>query len=219
MTIQPVAGRRQTAVPRQVPRYARIDVIGGALIVFLAVLIWFGAITLDAGSLVRIGTGALPKGLAVVLFVAGLAILLQGLLQSDDRAERFSVAVRPAAIVIAAIVLFGLFIRGGNFGWISTPQLGLMIVGPLTVFVAGCATPDLNVKSLLVLSFGLTAAMLVVFTDLLSVTIPLLPKFIQDPLTFSLGIDTVVRVAYTVYAVLAAVLYVAFFGLPEMRRG
>jgi len=194
-------------------------VIGGALIVFMAVLIWFGAIELDAGTLVRIGSGALPKGLAVILFVAGAVILVQGLLQRDNEAERFYVALRPAAIVLAAIALFGLFIRGGNFGFFTTPQLGLMIVGPLTVFVAGCATPEMDVKSLVVLSFGLTAAMLVIFMDMLSVTIPVLPKFIQDPLTFALGIDTVVRLAYAAYAAVAGVLYVAFFGLPEMRRG
>ena len=219
MTNEPIVAQRPATVPHQVPRHARIDVIGGALIVFLAVLIWFGAITLDAGSLVRIGSGALPRGLAVLLFLAGFVILLQGLLQSDDEAVRFYAAVRPGAIVVAAIALFGLFIRGGEFGFIATPQLGLMIVGPLTVFVAGCATPEMHVKSLLVLSFGLTAAMLVIFMDMLSVTIPVFPKFIQDPLTFSLGIDTVVRIAYGAYAALAAALYVAFFGLPEMRRG
>ena len=215
MTEQPIEGRR----PAAVPRHARVDVIGGALIVFLATLIWFGAITLDAGSLVRIGPGALPKGLAVILFAAGVVILVRGLLQSDAEAERFLVAVRPGTIVLAAIALFGLFIRGGDFGFFSTPQLGLMIVGPLTVFIAGAATPEMHVKSLVVLSFGLTAAMLVIFMDLLSVTMPVFPKFIQDPLTFSLGIDTLVRIAYGVYGVIAAALYVAFFGLPERRRG
>ena len=65
---------------------------------------------------------------------------------------------------------------------------------------------------------GLTAAMLVVFMDLLSVAIPVFPKFIQDPLTFSIGIDVLVRIAYAAYGVLAAVLYIIFFGWPELRR-
>lgn len=214
MTSQTRGGRR----PAVVPRFARVDVIGGALIVALAVVIWLGAIPLDAGSLVRIGSGALPKGLAIVLFVLGAAILVRGLLQGDAEAERFFIALRPGAIVLGAIVIFGLFIRGGDFGLFSTPQLGLMIVGPLTVFIAGSATPEKEVKALIVLSFGLTAAMLVVFMDLLSVTIPVFPKIIQDPLTFRFGIDTVVRIAYAAYGVLAAVLHVVFFGWPEMRR-
>lgn len=214
MTTQPIAGRR----PEAIPRHARIDVIGGALIVLMAGLIWFGAIELNTGSLVSIGPGALPKGLAVVLLAAGSLILFQGLTQSDDKAERFFVAVRPTMIVVVAISIFGLFIRGGDFGLVTTPQLGLMIVGPLTVFIAGCATPDLHVKSLLVLAFGLTAAMLVVFVDLLGVTIPVFPKFIQDPFTISFGIDTVVRAAYAAYAALAAALYVIFFTFAGKPR-
>lgn len=215
MTTQPIGGRR----PDAVPRHARIDVIGGALIVFLAGLVWFGAIQLNTGSLVSIGPGALPKGLAVILLAAGALILFQGLTQTDDRAERFFIAVKPAAIVLAAIALFGLFIRGGNFGPVTTPQLGLMVVGPLTVFIAGCATPDLHVKSLLVLAFALTAAMLLVFMDLLGVTIPVFPKFIQEPFTFAFGIDTVIRVSYAAYGALAAALYVVFFGFVEKPRG
>lgn len=205
--------------PTVVPRFARVDVIGGALMIFIAALIWFGALALDGGTLVRIGSGALPRGLAVLLFVAGAVILVRGLMQGNDEALRFYVAVKPAAIVLAAIVLFGLFIRGGEFGLFSTPQLGLMIVGPLTVFIAGSATPEMELKSLIVLSFGLTAAMLLIFMDLLSVTIPVFPKFIQDPLTFAIGIDALVRIAYVAYAAIAAMLYVFFFGLPEMRRG
>jgi len=210
---------QSNVAPRQIPRFARVDVIGGALMIFIAALIWFGALALDGGTLVRIGSGALPRGLAVLLFLAGAVVLVQGLLQSNDQAERVYLAVRPAAIVLGAIVLFGLFIRGGDFGLFSTPQLGLMIVGPLTVFIAGSATPEMELKSLIVLSFGLTAAMLLIFMDLLSVTIPVFPKFIQDPLTFAIGIDTLVRIAYVAYGGLAAALYVFFFGLPEMRRG
>lgn len=213
MTTQPIGGRR----PDAVPRHARIDVIGGALIVCLAGLIWFGAIELNTGTLVSIGPGALPKGLAVLMLAAGALILFQGLTQADDKAERFFIAVRPAAIVLTAIALFGLFIRGGNFGFFSTPQLGLMVVGPLTVFVAGCATPDLHVKSLLVMAFALTAAMLVVFVDVLGVTIPVLPKFIQEPFTISFGIDTVVRAAYATYAALASALYAVFFMAEKPR--
>ena len=71
---------------------------------------------------------------------------------------------------------------------------------------------------LLVLAFGLTAAMLVVFVDLLGVTIPVFPKMIQDPLTISFGLDTVVRVAYAAYAALAAALYVIFFTFAGKPR-
>jgi hypothetical protein len=60
--------------------------------------------------------------------------------------------------------------------------------------------------------------MLVVFVALLGVTIPVFPKFIQDPFTISFGLDTVVRAAYAVYGALAAALYVIFFTFAGKPR-
>lgn len=215
MTYEPIRPRRSG----NVPHYARIDVIGGAAIVFIAGLIWFGAIGLDVGTVSAFGSGAIPKVLSVALLAAGGTVLLQGLTQQDADAERFEMAIRPTAVVVIAIVLFALFIRGGRFGIVTTPQLGLMVVGPLTVFISGCATPQPDMKSLLVLSIGLTAAMLVVFVDLLNVSIPIFPKFIQDPIVLSFGADAALRFAYCAYGVLTAILYFAFFGRSEKRLG
>src|SRR6188474_1990836 len=94
---------------RVVPRYARIDVIGGAMIIFLAGLIWYGAIELNVGTLADFASGALPKALALVLLAAGGVLLLQGLTQRHEDADRFEIAVRPMAIVVISIGLFGLF--------------------------------------------------------------------------------------------------------------
>lgn len=203
--------------PGTVPRYARTDVIGGAAMVFIAALIWYGAIGLDVGTIANFGSGATPKALAIVLFVAGGAVFLQGLKQRNEEAERFELALRPAAVVTLAILLFGLFVRGENFGLVSTPQLGLMVVGPLTVFIAGCATREARAGELLVLAFGLTAATLVVFPDLLGVSIPAFPKFVEKAIPAAFGYDTAIRVLYCAYGALAAVLYAAFFGLSEKR--
>lgn len=215
MTSEPTAPRRTGVVPR----YARIDVIGGALMLFIAGLIWFGAIDLDTGSIVNIGPGVMPKALSAILFAGGAVVLLRGLFASDEETEPLVLALRPILIVAAAIVLFGLFVRGGDFGIVSTPRFGLMGVGPLTVFIAGFATPEAKPRELLVLAFGLTAAMLMVFSDLLGVPIPVFPYFIERAIPPSFGVDAAVRVVYVLYGVLAAALYVVFFGLRETRRG
>ncbi len=215
MTSEPTAPQRTGAVPR----YARIDVIGGAVMVFIAALVWNGAIGLSVGKIVHFGPGAMPRALGAILFVAGAAVLLHGLFQRGEEAEPLMVALRPPLILAIAIVLFGLFVRGGEFWLFSTPRLGLMVVGPLTVFIAGFATPEANPKELVVLAFGLTAAALLVFPDLLGVPIPVFPETIKDAIPPSFGVDAAVRVVYAAYGCLAAVLYVTFFGLPEMRRG
>jgi hypothetical protein len=187
--------------------------------VFVASLVSFGAIGLDIGSITNFGSGAMPYALSIVLFVAGIALLLRGLTQRTDEAEPFEFALRPTATVAISIVLFGLFVRGGQFGPLSTPQLGLAVVGPFTVFIAGCASPETRTKELLVLAFGLTAAMLAIFADLLGVTIPIFPRFIQDAIPPAFGADAALRALYSAYGALAAILYVVFFGTSGKRRG
>lgn len=215
MTSEPMDDlRRQETVPY----HARVHVIGGAIMVFIAGLVWYGAITLSLGTVADFGAGALPKALSVILAVAGGLVLVQGLVQPAEEAERVGFAAGPTAILSIAIALFGFFVRGGDFGLVSTPQLGLMVVGPLTVFVAGCATPEMRVKELLPMSFGLTAAVLVVFCDLLQVTIPVFPGFAQDAVSRSVGADMAMRGLYLAYALLAAALYIVFFRLGGDRR-
>lgn len=193
---------------RPVPLHARIEVVGGVLMIALAALVWFGAIDLAVGSLTNFGSGALPKLLSILLAASGAAIFVQGLFRPDAGSEHFQFAVRPVAIVALAIVLFALFIRGGNFGLISTPQLGLCIVGPITVFLAGSASPQASFRELLVLSFGLTAMMLFVFPDLLRLGIPPFPEVLQDSIPPALGRETALRITYAGYGAVAVALYV-----------
>ena len=201
-----------------VPRIARIDVIGGALMVAIAALVWYGAIGLDLGHVVNFGPGAMPRVLAVLLLVAGGTVLLRGLVQGDAEAEPLAFALRPTAILVIAILLFALFIRGGQFWILTTPRLGLMVVGPVTVVIAGLATPEARLKELLVLGFGLTAAAILVFGDLLGVPIPVLPKALADAVPHSFGGDAAVRVVYIAYAAVAGLLYLAFLGSAGAAR-
>src|SRR5690606_1353105 len=194
---------------------ARIEVIGGLTIVAVAALIWFGSINLAIGTLPNFGSGALPRILAILLALAGAGIFIQGLIRGDAAFERFDFALRPTLIVVLAIAIFGLFIRGGNFGVFSTPQLGLCIVGPLTIFIAGCAAPRVNMRELLVLAFGLTALILLVFPDLLRLSIPPFPGGMQNVIPPSLGPQNALRIACAIYGALGLALY---FVLIRSRR-
>ncbi|MCJ9669456.1 MULTISPECIES: tripartite tricarboxylate transporter TctB family protein [unclassified Neorhizobium] len=202
-----------------VPRYARVDVIGGVLLMMFAFLIWYGAIELEFGTIADIKSGALPKILSVALVLAGIGVFLEGLFQSPESSERLEIAVRPAALIIFSIGVFGFFIRGGKFGLVSTPQFGLLVVGPLTIFIAGCAADRLRLKSLLILAFGLTSALLLIFVDVLSVNIPVYPKAVGDLLNSHLGEYLALRAGYIAYAIAALGLYVILYMLPERNRG
>lgn len=198
-----------------IPRHARVDVIGGAVIMLIAGLVWYGAIELDVGRLTRLGSGAMPKAIALLLSIAGGGLLANGLMRRSGESERFEFTLRPSVIIVAAMLIFGLFIRGGDFGIFSTPRLGLTVVGPLTVIIAGCAAPNARFGELVVTAFGLTAGLLLVFADLLGVPVPVFPDFLEAAIP--LGIDTATRLAYCVYGALAAALYVLIFRWGAQR--
>lgn len=202
-----------------VQRRLRVDVVAGALVMFIAGLIWFGAIELEVGQLTRLGSGAMPKALALLLLAAGGWIMTSGMMGCDREAERLDLVLRPGTIVVAAMLVFAIFIRGGSFGPVSTPQLGLTVVGPLTVVIAGCAAYSIRFGELLVTALGLTAALLLVFADLLGVAVPVFPKFLEIAIDSSIGRDAAIRLAYVIYGVLAAILYGLIFGWGEKRRG
>ncbi len=185
----------------------------------IALLVWFGAIELEFGTITDIRSGTLPTILSIALAIVGLGVVLQGLFQPPGSSERLELTIRPTALIILSIGVFGLFIRGGNFGLLSTPQLGLLVVGPLTVFIAGCAADRLRVRSLVVLAFGLTSALLLIFVDVLAVNIPVYPKAIADVLNTSLGEYFALRAGYVVYAMIALGLYLILYMSAERKRG
>lgn len=201
------------------PRYASVDVIGGAAMISVAALIWYGAIGLRGGTLVNFGPGAMPKVLAGMLFLAGAAVLVRGLRQPAAQAEPLRLALRPPILLGIAIVLFALFIKGGDVMFLTTPRLGLMVVGPLATVVAGLATPEANPRELLVLGFAMTVAVIAEFYDLLGAPLPIFAAVLEREIPPSFGIDAAVRTLYLAYAALAGALYLVFFGRPEAPRG
>ncbi len=201
-------------VARSTSPFVRSDVIGGAAVVFVAVLVWFGAIGLDLGAIASFRAGALPKALSVILSIAGGLLLLRGFTRDDDEdLDEVALAIRPMLMVTLAMLSFGLFIRGGHFWFLSTPQLGLAVVAPVNVFLAGCATSKVRVREVLVLAFALTAVVLVVFPDLLGVSIPVFPTFAQNVIPPSLGTDAAIRILVAIYGGISVALYLVFFKL------
>ena len=60
------------------------------------------------------------------------------------------------------------------------PGLGLAASGPLSLLIAGYATPEARFRELLALAFGLTAFCMVLFGDVLNQPIPIMPRALAD---------------------------------------
>src|SRR6185436_6700531 len=61
-------------------------------------------------------------------------------------------------------------------GPIALPGLGLLVAGPLAIFISGYATGEARARDLVILSLALTAACMELFGDMLNLPIPLFPQ-------------------------------------------
>ncbi len=186
----------------------RINVLSGLVLIAIAVVAWVQVEPLDVGTLRYFGPGMLPRALSMVLFVAGLIILIGGIFQREGAAEYFRASIRGPVMIMAALMVFAATIRGVETGSLSIPQLGLVVAGPLAVLIAGYASPEANFRDLAALAFGLTAGCAAVFNDILGLAIPILPAGIETPLSEWIGWDMAPRAAYALYGLVAALILV-----------
>ncbi|WP_182084399.1 tripartite tricarboxylate transporter TctB family protein [Aureimonas sp. ME7] len=198
------------------------NLVGGLLLVGLAAGALRLSAQLDQGTLGAIGPGMFPRWLAFCLGLCGLAVAASALKEGDpsgaDGLE--AIGVRGPALVLLAIASFALTLRPFELGPFSTPGGGLLVAGPLTVFLGGLATPEARPRELLAIGAGLTAFSIVLFADLLNLPIPVYPQALADALFAGWSHKTVLRVLAALLALIAAVLVVLGERAPtEADRG
>ena len=198
-------------------RMLRIDFLAGFAVGIIAVAIWAQAYDLEIGEMRYFGPGFLPKVLGTGLATAACVLMVWGLLQSPAHAERIRLRLRGPVMVAVGILFFALFIRGWHVGPIPTPKLGLLVVGPFTVILAGLGSREADVRELIVLGFGLTALTTLLFADLLGMQIPIYPGFAESRINDLVGFDWSSRVAYVACFAISYGLF-RHFGFDETIR-
>ena len=184
----------------------RIDIVGGAIFVAIALASLYQAADLDTGSLRSIGPGMLPTILAATLLVCGVAMVVGGALQKTP--EYLRATLRGPGLVGLAILFFALTIEGMELGPLFIPRLGLVIAGPVTLLLAGYGSTEAAVRDLAAVGCGLTAFCMALFNDLLGMDIPIVPAAVEAGLGGTLGGDGTLRAAYLLLAVIAGLITV-----------
>ena len=141
----------------------RQDFMGGLAIIAVAVLAFWLARDLPAGSGGGMGPGTLPKGLAVLFGLLGLALLLNSLFDQGPRLERWS--IRGPLFILGALVVFGLAVR----------PLGLAVAGPLAIAIAALSSDEVRWKETLFFGVLMTLFCVGLFKFALGLPIPLAP--------------------------------------------
>lgn len=128
------------------------DLAAGVLFVALGLGIGLYAfLTLDLGTVRRMGPGFFPLGLAAILFVIGLATMAASM-----RAEISPIGPVPwrgLALVLAAPIVFGATIRG----------LGFLPATVLTILISVFASRGTTLLRAAMITLGLTLFCVVVF--------------------------------------------------------
>jgi putative tricarboxylic transport membrane protein len=138
------------------------DFAAGLSLVALALFaLWAGA-DLEQGTLRAMGPGMLPRGVAVLVALVGVALAVTACLQEGEGLERWS--LRGPFFVCLGVLAFAATIR----------TVGLVLAGPLVALVSAAASPETRFGEILVFAVVITAFCVGLFKYALNLPIPVL---------------------------------------------
>jgi hypothetical protein len=145
--------------------FAHLAAFGGAAIV-LTVGVLGIVLTMDLPmrSGPRLGPGAMPFGVSVLVALFGLGLVVQAMLATDAAPEGWR--LRPIVAVTAAIVVFALGIE----------RIGLVAASVLLIVLAIAAGPRVRWIQAAIYIPALTGLTVLVFKFLLKLSLPLWPE-------------------------------------------
>lgn len=139
------------------------DAAAGLLLIVLAVVALWGGAQLPSGSLGQMGSGMLPRGLAVLTGLGGIGLIVGSFFVPGAGLERWH--LRGPLFVLGAAVVFGLTVR----------PLGLAVATPAVVLIGSLASREIRWTETLVFAVVMTVVCVGLFRFLLGLPIPLAP--------------------------------------------
>lgn len=148
-------------------RRALKDILAGSVFIGFGLFFAIVSTTYEVGSPLNMGPGYFPLVLGGVLVLLGAAIVVKGFVAGEGEAIG-PVPWRAAALIVAAVVFFGITVRG--LGLVPS----LFIATLLTAF-AGHRT---GVIPAVVIAGGLTILCVLIFVVGLQLRVPLIGPWI-----------------------------------------
>lgn len=143
------------------------DVLAGLTFVGFGLAFAIGALSYEIGDPVRMGPGFFPLTVGVLLAVLGVSIAVTRSSEPDDE-PMTAPPWRAAGLILAAIVIFGLTVRG----------LGLVPSIFVTSLLASLASRETRIPLAVLLAVGLTLLCIAIFVFALSLRLPLVGPWI-----------------------------------------
>ncbi|WP_082547314.1 tripartite tricarboxylate transporter TctB family protein [Rhizobium sp. Root149] len=150
-------------------------VAGLVLVVFGAIALWAGA-ELPFMTSSGVGSGLLPRILALLIIVLGALQLLLSWKNPGESTGHW--AIKEMVPVVLAVIAFAVTIRGYHLGPVTIPALGLAVATPLSIIVSGLAAKDTKPLELIVFAVVLSAICIGLFRYALGLSLPVAPWLI-----------------------------------------
>jgi hypothetical protein len=147
-------------------RRALKDIIAGGIFIALGVAFAVGALAYDVGSPLRMGPGYFPLALGIVQIGLGAMVIVKGLIAGQGEAIG-TVEWRAVAFITAAILFFGLTVRGLG---VAGALFGTSLLGAL-------ARSRTSWREALLIALALTVLSVVIFIFVLRLRLPLLGQW------------------------------------------
>ena len=138
------------------------NLVAGLALVATAIVALGASMDLGSGRFYAVGPSLLPRGVATLLGLLGVALLIASLLKDGDPLGRWP--VRGPIFVFLGVAAFALSIRA----------VGLAVAGPLVAMISGAASPETRPKELIAFALVVTALSVVLFRYVLNLPIPIL---------------------------------------------
>lgn len=120
------------------------------------------------GTAMRMGPAYFPTMLGLLQVLIGIAVIVRALVRPGLPLGRF--ALTKIALVLGAIVLFGLLLRG----------MGLIIAIIVIVVLSAYASRNFRWATAAVLAVGIAICSAIIFVLLLGIPIPMIGTWIGD---------------------------------------
>ncbi len=143
-------------------RRALKDILAGAVFIVLGLAFAIGSLGYELGDPFRMGPGYVPLALGLIQVALGIMVIAKGFIAREGEAIG-SVGWRAVGLITAAVLFFGLTVRG------------LGVVGALfgATFLSGLARSQTTWREALVIAVGLTILSVVIFIVALRLRLPL----------------------------------------------
>jgi len=144
------------------------DFYTGLLFLFFGASAMALATGYQIGNAAKMGPGYFPFALGALLAALGIILLIRSLREAKEPKERPSFQVKPLALVLSSVVLFGLVLR----------PLGLLGSTVLLVLLSSMGSHEFRMKEALWNAAVLVLIVFVVFVCFLEFQVPFWPLFL-----------------------------------------